>query len=347
MRAIIALTTLSLALTACGDKSGDPMKGYEDLNNRVPVNKKDIRQQSHAICGSKVSAEKVIVVEGQTASAKLTVRGPNAGRVSSFVIAEPVSGASLQKVKQTKIQEDKKETANVDETLFEQEYKLVMKASRGTVAFGESSKIIKSSVVPQAQLNSAVSCTSPIEIEVQKIKGIPAIKSVNAPKTLKYEAIGDVEIVINVEAQEVTKVEDLTLAIGFDQTRQSTENVLNNLKDFGLDKSATLPVAANSYQYKIKVSGEALKAAVDKQSDQLKKSGKTRMFIDFHSTFQVSNSHTKEKSLVHDYILRIDRKPFEAAPPVAAKPVPAAQPAPTAKASPAPASTVKPTGDKK
>lgn len=318
MKRFVALTTLSLALAACGNKSSDPLKGYEEFADRIPVGEQKVTKQFHAVCGSKVSAEKLVVVEGQTASQKITVVGPNSSRVGSFVIEEPIAGASLSKVKQTKIQEDKKETPNVDETQFEQEYKLTMKAARGIVAYGESSKVISSSIAPQNQVGTGVTCSSPIQIEVQKIKGIPSIKSVDGATALKYEAIGDVNLVINVEAAEVTKVEDLTLTVGFDQSRQSKENPITNIKDLKPEVSGTIAVAATSYQYKIKISGEALKAIVDKESAALTKQKKNRMFVDFHATFKVSNAHTKEQSLTHDYILRIDRKPIE----VAATPAP-------------------------
>jgi hypothetical protein len=316
----VALTTLSLALTACGNKSNDPLKGYEELSNRIPVGEKKQLAQQHIVCGNAIKAEKLVVVEGQTASQKVTIVGPSAKSVGSFVFEETIAGASLSKVKQTKIQDDKKETPKVDESQYEQEYKLSYKAARGTVPYNLPAKLISTTIAPKDQVGQKEVCSLPLDVEVHKIVGIPSIISLDAPTSLKYEAIGDIEVSINVQAARVPKVEDLTLSVGFDESRQSNENPIINLKDLKPEVSGTIAVATDSYKYTYKIKGDALRAALDKQSAVLAKAGKTQMFVDFHATFKVSNSHTKEKSLTHDYILRIDRKPIEVAASPAAAP---------------------------
>lgn len=305
MKKFVALASLSLAFSACGDKNGNPLKGYEALDQDIPVGVREVKKQVHPMCGSVVSVEKLVVVEGQTGSSEITVKGPNANRAAAYVLTEKIEGAQLVKGAQKKIAEK----SNGIDLSFEQSYKLTYKAARGTVAYGVDKKLISGTIAPSNQVNAAVSCAVPVEIEVHKIEGIPAIKNLQAPKELTFDKISDIEVIVNVEAAKVSKIEDLELSVGFDQSRQSKENPIQNLQSMKLEKSAAIPVSSTAYKFAVKISGEALKAAVEKLSNQNKK----KMFFDFHATFTVTNSLTKESSLTHDYILRIDRKPIEAA----------------------------------
>ena len=336
MKTILTLTALSLVVAACGEKSRDPLKEYGSFDNYVPLAPQKFEKQSHAICGSEVITEKLVVTEGQKSQVEMTVKGPDANRVRSFVLVEPIDGASLAlNGSAKKVNEDKVETANLNETLFEQKYTLSMTAKRGLVPYGQPAKEISGAVAPKNQLNAANSCRTPVAIEIQKIKGIPAIKNVAAAKSFKFDDIQDVELTISVEADLVSQLSDLSLILGFDKARQSKENPITNLNTFKIEKSDALAVADKSYQFKVKISGEELKAAVEKLSSQ----NKRKSFFDFHMSFTVLNSKTKEKSLTHDYILRIERKPNE----VVAPAQPQAEKQPEASAQPAAANS----GEKK